>query len=125
MYDKKTVEMIPCYMVWGFTRIMADGKVIPCCKGHRMAMGNVYYRSFHDIWHSGRYKKFRENEVGLKKSHPYLRTMGNNLTDQTGCYNCDNLMHNLVLHRKILYQSSLYKQLGFEIRRLFHRWIKG
>jgi len=124
MYDKKTVEMIPCYMGWGFTRIMADGKVVPCCKGHRMVMGNLYEKSFHEIWQSAKYSKFRQNGLALKKSHPYFLAMGNNLTDQTGCYNCDNLMHNLVLHRKILYQSSVYKQLRFEILRLLHRWIK-
>ncbi len=121
VYDKKTVDLIPCYMGWGFSRIMADGRVAPCCKGHRMVMGNLYEKSFHEIWQSAKYSEFRQNGLALKKSHPYFRAIGNKLTDRTGCYNCDNLMHNLVLHRKVLYRESIYKQLRFEILRLMNR----
>jgi MoaA/NifB/PqqE/SkfB family radical SAM enzyme len=118
-YDKKAVNRMPCYIGWIFTRIMADGKVVPCCKGHRLAMGELHKQSFKNIWHSRKYTQFRINGLKLSKSNPYFAVMGNDFTDQTGCYNCDNVMHNLVAHRKILSESRISKWIKFEL----YRWI--
>jgi len=114
-YDKKAVDMIPCYIGWIYARIMADGSVVPCCKGHRLVMGNLHKLRFNEIWHCAKYSRFRYNGLTLKRSNPYYSVMGNDLTKQTGCYNCDNLMHNLVMHRKILSQTSISKWVGFEL----------
>jgi len=114
-YDNKTVNRIPCYIGWIFVRIMADGKVVPCCKGHRMAMGNLNKHRFKTIWHSSRYTRFRRNGLKLKRTDPYYSIMGNDLNKATGCYNCDNLMHNIVVHRKKLSQANILKWVKFEL----------
>ncbi len=122
-YDKKVVERVPCYIGWLYARIMADGKVAPCCKGHRMIMGNLYEKRFKEIWHSSKYTRFRQNGLSLKKSAPYFSVMGNDQNTGTGCYNCDNLMHNIVMHRKILSHSNISKWAKFEMLHWIRRWF--
>lgn len=119
VYDKKAVERIPCYMGWIFARVLADGKVAPCCKGHRMTMGNLNQNRFKEIWHSTRYKRFRRNGLEMKRSNTYYSLMGNKLQKDSGCYNCDNLMHNIDVHRKRLSQENVLRWAAFE---LFH-WL--
>ena len=119
VYDKKAVERIPCYMGWIFARVLADGKVAPCCKGHRMTMGNLNQNRFKEIWHSTRYKRFRRNGLKMKRSSTYYSLMGNKLQKDSGCYNCDNLMHNIDVHRKRLSQENVLRWAAFE---LFH-WL--
>jgi len=114
-YDSKIVNKIPCYIGWIFTRIMADGNVVPCCKGHRLPMGNLHNNRFKHIWLTKKYTRFRQNGLILKKSAPYFSVMGNNPTNNTGCAICDNLMHNMVVHRKILSKSGLLKLIKFEL----------
>ncbi|MEE8480280.1 MAG: SPASM domain-containing protein, partial [Desulfobacterales bacterium] len=120
-YDNKAVDQVPCYAGWIFTRIMADGKVVPCCKGHRLAMGNLNEQRFKIIWHAANYARFRSNGLKLKKSAPYYSVMGNDLNNSTGCYNCDNLMQNIVVHRKILSQSNILKWVKFELFQWLNR----
>ena len=100
-YDEDIIEEIPCYVGWLFARIMATGDVVPCCKGHRMPMGNIYKNRFKDIWRSAVYNKFRDNCVNLSKSNAYFSRMGNNAVAKTGCYNCDNLWQNIPMHKKL------------------------
>lgn len=100
-YDEKMVEEIPCYVGWLFARIMTTGNVVPCCKGHRMPMGNIYKNRFKDIWFSETYNKFRYNALKLPKSHCYFSKIGNDAVAKTGCYNCDNLWQNEPIHKWI------------------------
>jgi len=100
-YDEDIVEEIPCYVGWLFARIMATGNVVPCCKGHRMHMGNIYKNRFKDIWFSNIYNEFRYNGLNLSKSDPYFSKIGNDAVKKTGCYNCDNLWQNIPIHKKI------------------------
>jgi MoaA/NifB/PqqE/SkfB family radical SAM enzyme len=115
IYDKKAVDKIPCYIGWLYTRVMADGKVAPCCKGHRLPMGDLNKSRFKEIWYSPRYMQFRHNSITLKKSAPYFLVMGSDSSGQSGCYNCDNIMHNLVMHEKFLSYSNYYKWVKFEL----------
>ena len=101
-YDEDRIDEIPCYVGWLFARIMTTGDVVPCCKGHRMVLGNVYKDSFRKIWNSKRYREFRSRAKNLKKSHAYFLAIGNAASDKTGCYNCDNLWQNEPMHRLIL-----------------------
>lgn len=101
VYDEEIVEEFPCYAGWLFARIMATGDVVPCCKGHRMRMGNIYKNRFKEIWLSGTYNEFRRNGLSLAKKHPYFSTIGNNADAKTGCYNCDNLWQNIPMHKRI------------------------
>lgn len=122
-YDEEIVEDIPCYIGWLFARIMATGDVVPCCKGHRMHMGNIYKNTFKDIWNSSVYNKFRHNGITLRKSNPYFSRIGNDAVATTGCYNCDNLWQNIPIHNKVKslrkMQPRRPKFLSFLTRRLF------
>ncbi len=101
-YDEDRIEEAPCYVGWLFARIMTTGDVVPCCKGHRMVLGNVYKDSFRKIWNSRKYRDFRYRAKNLKKSHPYFSVIGNAASNKTGCYNCDNLWQNEPMHRLIM-----------------------
>lgn len=94
IYNLHVVDRMPCYIGWTFVRILADGTVTPCCKGHRMDMGNLNNEKFCDIWLSKKYNNFRNKALTLPKSHPFFRIMGNMQDNKTGCYNCDNIGHN-------------------------------
>jgi MoaA/NifB/PqqE/SkfB family radical SAM enzyme len=110
-YDEDVVDEVPCYAGWLFARIMTTGSVVPCCKGHRMSMGNIYKNSFKDIWLSDTYNEFRKNCLKLPKSDPYFLKIGNDAAAKTGCYNCDNLWQNIPTHKKITSLKSKNNQL--------------
>jgi len=109
VYDKRAADKIPCYIGWTFTRVMADGRVVPCCKGHRLPLGNLNEQPFIDIWNSPRYETFRHNGKTLSKSEPYFSVMGDDGAGLTGCLNCDNIIHNLVMHDKVLCYSDMFR----------------
>ena len=99
-YDRIAVDSIPCYVGWIFCRIMADGKVAPCCRGVHLPMGDIYEKPFAEIWYSMQYNKFRLKAKDCDKSDPYFKNMDCQKT-------CDNHMHNLEIdhllkNRKIL-----------------------
>ena len=100
-YDRNNVDSIPCYVGWIFCRIMADGHVVPCCRGVHAQMGNIHQRSFSSIWHSNRYNQFRRKAKKVSKSHPYFKAFNCQKT-------CDNFMHNTEIHNW-LSSSSLCK----------------
>lgn len=101
-YDEEKIGQMPCYVGWLFARIMTTGNVVPCCKGHKMVLGNVYKNSFRNIWNSKKYREFRSRAKNLKKSHAYFSVIGNDASSKTGCYNCDNLWQNEPMHKLIL-----------------------
>ena len=107
VYDEEAVEEIPCYVGWLFARIMATGDVVPCCKGHRMPMGNIYKNRFKEVWLSSAYDEFRYNGLKLTKDHPYFARIGNNAQAKTGCYNCDNLWQNIPMHKLMSLRNTL------------------
>ena len=111
VYDEPVVDEIPCYVGWLFARIMTTGNVVPCCKGHRMPMGNIYENRFKDVWLSETYNEFRKKCITLSKSDPYFSKIGNDAGAKTGCYNCDNLWQNIPMHEKITSLKNENKQL--------------
>lgn len=93
-YDIDRVDDIPCYIGWFFCRVMADGKVVPCCRSVDLPMGNIKESSFKEIWYSRRYEVFRNKAKNLSKNDPYFR--------QIGCgRSCDNHMHNVEIHNRM------------------------
>lgn len=55
---------------WTMPFIFVDGTVVPCCVGneanqrnfqHKTAMGNIFEKSFNDIWYGEKYKKLRDD----------------------------------------------------------------
>jgi MoaA/NifB/PqqE/SkfB family radical SAM enzyme len=99
-YDKADVDKIPCYAGWIFSRVLADGSVAPCCRGVKKIMGNVNERPFKDIWFSEKYDEFRAKAKFLPKDNIYFRDIG--------CVKeCDNLMHNIEIHKKICPEQKI------------------
>lgn len=93
-YDEERVISIPCYIGWIFCRVMADGYVVPCCRGVEMPMGNLNEQSFRELWFSEKYNRFREYALHLK-DHPEFAS-------RIGCgKTCDNHMHNLDMDQLI------------------------
>lgn len=94
-YDNNIIDSIPCYIGWMFCRLLPDGTVSPCCRGVNKPLGNLFHDTFEQIWHSKPYCEFRYKAKHLKKGHPYFHPID--------CFTtCDNLMHNLDMHRRIL-----------------------
>lgn len=84
----KIINKIPCLVGWTYTRIMFDGLVLPCCKGIRHPMGDLYEKSFRNIWFSEKYNEFRNKAKQLSKDSPYF----NKINCAKGC---DNYINNL------------------------------
>ena len=101
IYDSRIVSEIPCYVGWVFTRIMANGDIIPCLKAHRMPLGNVYKDRFAKIWTSKEYNYFRYMAINYTKKNPFFKVIGNS---KNGCFSsCDNRLDNInVNKRKII-----------------------
>lgn len=93
-YDKADVDKIPCYAGWTFSRILADGSVSPCCRGVKKIMGNINENFFKNIWQSDIYNEFRSKAKFLPKDNNYFKDIG--------CVKeCDNLMHNEDMYRRM------------------------
>lgn len=91
VFDENIIDSIPCTVGWMFVRILGNGNVAPCCKGHRLALGNINKERFRDIWNGYLYQQFRSKAKNLSKTDPYFSIIGNDASKKTGCYNCDNL----------------------------------
>ncbi|OGR03616.1 MAG: hypothetical protein A2284_11005 [Deltaproteobacteria bacterium RIFOXYA12_FULL_61_11] len=111
VYDKQELEHLPCTVGWHFCRILADGRVAPCCRGAEHPLGDLKEQRFKDIWHSPTYDDFRRKARDLPKTDPYFHRLG--------CYiMCDNLMHIRNLERKLA-------ELPGEVRAELQRTVEG
>jgi len=94
-YDKNIIDALPCTVGWTFARILPDGNVNPCLKGHRYPIGNIYDQTFREIWSSPLQYDFRRQANQLKKVGPVFKLMGNDPEAEVGCYRgCDDLGRN-------------------------------
>lgn len=106
-YDSDFIGSMPCYVGWGFARILADGNVNSCLKSHRFPVGNILNQDFKDIWNGSLQRCFREKTIQIDKDQSFFSMIGNDPDSKMGCYkSCDNIGHNLDMHSKI---SSLNK----------------
>lgn len=97
-YDGSVIDDVPCYMGWHFTRILANGDVVPCCRGVKKIMGNIMKERFPVIWNNPKQQEFRNKALRLSKYHSYF--------DDIQCYKtCDNLMHNRMIHDRYVNMS--------------------
>ena len=93
-YDADKVDTVPCCIGWIYARVKTDGAVIPCCKGDRMPLGNLYKQDFLSIWTSPEYMDFRQKALELSKKDPFF--------DPIDCMAaCDNLGHNLAVAERL------------------------
>jgi MoaA/NifB/PqqE/SkfB family radical SAM enzyme len=93
--DADLVHTLPCFAGWTYARVMADGRVIPCLKAHRVPSGNVHDTSFAEIWHGAKQRAFRRTTRAVSKEGPYFAQIGNTPDAPCGCeLGCDNLEEN-------------------------------
>lgn len=59
-------RVIPCYYGWLSTIIGPDGDVFACCRCYE-PFGNIYKKSFSEIWNGNAYRKFRREAVTINK----------------------------------------------------------
>ena len=94
--DADLVHSAPCFAGWTYSRVMADGRVIPCLKAHRVPSGNLHDQRFADIWAGAAQARFREASRAVRKDSPYFASIGNDESCARGCeQGCDNLADNL------------------------------
>jgi MoaA/NifB/PqqE/SkfB family radical SAM enzyme len=91
-YDPQ-MEHMPCYAGWDYSRILTNGDVVPCCKGHLNPLGNLKKESFLSIWNSKKYARFRQNAKLLPKTDEYFK----NFECLQGC---DNYSRNAQIARQ-------------------------
>jgi len=116
LYDKESVDSIPCYVGWTFSRILANGNVIPCLKAHKKPMGNILKNNFSNIFFSEKYNEFRFIAKNFKKSDEFFKCIN--------CYkSCDDLGRNNEMHNQINSLSSNEREMLNYARDL--RTIKG
>jgi len=116
LYDKKAVDSIPCYVGWTFSRILANGNVIPCLKAHKKPMGNILNKGFSTIFFSEKYNEFRYKSKNFKKNNSYFNCVN--------CHkSCDDLGRNNEMNNRINSLNSDEKEMLNYARDL--RTIKG
>jgi len=93
-YDAAVIDETPCTVGWIFCRVLADGSVVPCCRGSDLPLGNVSAEPFRAIWASERYAEFRHRALTLSKRDPYFAPLRCGTT-------CDNLMHLEAVARRL------------------------
>lgn len=93
--DAALVHQLPCFAGWTYARVMADGRVIPCLKAHRIPSGTIHEASFNDIWQGSRQAAFRRATRAVRKDGPFFTDIGNTPSAPCGCeLGCDNLEEN-------------------------------
>lgn len=112
-YESGTITKQPCYAGWAFARINANGDVNPCLKAVRISIGNIYERSFREIWNSYEEQLFRKKSFDLNFNDPYFQRIGNDPSYSFGCLkSCDNIQINIDLHNKYREILSKYGRIG-------------
>ncbi len=93
--DSDGVHAIPCFAGWTYARVMADGRVIPCLKAHRIPSGNLHAARFPAIWKGAAQASFRQATRAVRKDGPFFAGIGNDEGAECGCeLGCDNLLDN-------------------------------
>ena len=100
-YESDTVTKQPCFVGWAFVRIDAKGDVSPCLKAVNISIGNIYEKTFQEIWNSHEEKLFRQKALALDPEDKYFVNIGNNPNSSFGCLNsCDNIQINMEMYHK-------------------------
>lgn len=111
-YDSSFIETMPCYIGWLFARIMPNGDVNSCLKSHRIPVGNIYEKSFREIWNSKEQRYFRRMTLQRQKNDSFFALIGNDPNCKVGCFKgCDDIGRNLHMHNLIAALSSWESRL--------------
>ena len=85
-------RLIPCYYGWLLARIEPDGPVYPCCRCYE-SMGNIYERSFREIWYGGSYRRFRQEALSINRRRSGVR--------DCDCDSCPHHTANLKVYKAL------------------------
>jgi MoaA/NifB/PqqE/SkfB family radical SAM enzyme len=111
-YDSQFIETIPCCIGWLFSRIMPNGDVNFCLKAHRIPVGNLYERSFKDIWNSHEQMLCRRKALTATKDDPFFKSIGNDPDCPVGCRkSCDDLGRIIALHNRMNELSAFERNM--------------
>jgi len=88
VFPPRIPSAIPCHIGHWFSRIMSDGRVLPCC-GCTESLGNITESTFQAIWNSDENKLFRNH--GRRGKFSELK--------DCRCWECIHLRTNLRIHR--------------------------
>ena len=81
----------PCTVVGNYMVIMADGRLVPCCRSS-FVLGNITEQGIYDIWTSDRATQFRQQASMINKTGLEL--------PESHCFSCDHLMGNKYFHER-------------------------
>jgi len=79
----------PCYAGYAFAAVFPNGDVRPCCHCEPV-MGNLKNASFSEIWHSDRYREYRERMLAIDEK---------GLLPGCLCRECGYIYENEWIHR--------------------------
>ncbi len=82
---------IPCYAGYAFAMIWPNGDVRPCCNCEEV-MGNLGQQAFTEIWHSQRYKEYRDRMLAIPELGPPAGC---------ACDECGYIYENKMIHELI------------------------
>jgi radical SAM protein with 4Fe4S-binding SPASM domain len=68
---KSLYRIIPCYYGWLSTIVESDGNVYPCCRCYE-PLGNIFEKSFREIWYGYNYEQFRKNALKINRTKDTL-----------------------------------------------------
>ena len=100
--DSDLVHAMPCFAGWTYARVMADGRVIPCLKAHRIPSGTLHGKSFTEIWTGAKQAAFRDATRAVRKDGAFFASIGNDDAAACGCERgCDNLQDNQAMAERL------------------------
>jgi MoaA/NifB/PqqE/SkfB family radical SAM enzyme len=71
MYHNDFLRARPCFVGWYYAKVSVYGDVTPCCGCPEAIMGNIFERSFHEIWNSATYTTFRSHALSAKNTEMF------------------------------------------------------
>ena len=81
----------PCRVVNNYLVILADGRVVPCCRSGYV-LGDISEQGIYDVWGSERARNFRYQATIIHKLKREL--------PQSHCFSCDHLMGSMYFREK-------------------------
>ena len=111
--DSALVHQAPCFAGWTYARVLADGRVIPCLKAHRVPSGTLHQERFPAIWDGARQRAFRSATRSVRKEGPYFQKIGNDEGANCGCeLGCDNLADNAATASQVAGMTRLERAVA-------------
>lgn len=89
---KQLYRYVPCYYGWLQPRIEIDGTVHACCRCNG-SLGNIYQKSFHEIWFGPSYRRFRRQAIHINT--------GRHKIPDCACDRCPHYIANLKIYQRI------------------------